>query len=55
MISFLYKQATTRTFEAKPKWGVALTEEHLGYTVFLLMGNATESLFTVHCLMFAVI
>ncbi|CAN6981852.1 unnamed protein product [Brassica oleracea var. botrytis] len=31
MISFLYKQATTRTFEAKPKWGVALTEEHLGY------------------------
>ncbi|KAF3506755.1 hypothetical protein F2Q69_00003100 [Brassica cretica] len=24
-------RATTRTFEAKPKWGVALTEEHLGY------------------------
>ncbi|KAG2321489.1 hypothetical protein Bca52824_014702 [Brassica carinata] len=29
-ISFLQK-ATTRTFETKPKWGVALTEEHLSY------------------------
>lgn len=33
----LYQQATTRTFETKPDWGVALTEEHLRYTV-LLMG-----------------
>ncbi|KAJ4898370.1 hypothetical protein Rs2_25164 [Raphanus sativus] len=29
-ITFLQK-ATTRTFETKPKWGVALTEEHLSY------------------------
>lgn len=51
----LLQKATTRTFETKPKWGVALTEEHLRYVLFLLVVNATESLFTVHCLMFAVI
>ncbi|CAH8343599.1 unnamed protein product [Eruca vesicaria subsp. sativa] len=27
----LLQKATTRTFEIKPKWGVALTEEHLSY------------------------
>ncbi|KAJ0249605.1 Asparagine--tRNA ligase [Hirschfeldia incana] len=27
----LLQKATTRTFETKPKWGVALTEEHLSY------------------------
>ncbi|KAF8081511.1 hypothetical protein N665_0881s0012 [Sinapis alba] len=27
----LLQKATTRTFETKPEWGVALTEEHLSY------------------------